>query len=464
MAEDQKEEKRDIVFISKATPGDDEFVMWLAPRIEAAGYKVFADILTLEPGDRWRKEITATLQNKSIKMLLCCSDSTLARNGVQEEIGIALDLARELGDEQFIIPMRLEKYKKLFGIGELQYINFENRWAQGLSELLEALKKQNVPCEADVKSINPNWEVYRSRFSIDVEETSEALTSNWLEINTVPDKIYYYQPTGALDHPALQQACNYSHHPVILFQRGFLTFMSLDEVNEKFSSAARFKVTHELPLLKFIEDGCDELEISARDAKNKVTDMFRKAWENFCREKKLLQYAYSNKLGFHASEDFIELGKKVSWGERGAARSSMLRNIKSEKVWQFGVSAIPSLWPFPHFRLKSRVLFSECENGKAGKPFSDSLQQHRLRRRLCKGWRNNRWHGCLMALLKALSEGRDTIEIAMSKEQFIEVKAKPMSFMVPVTTVLPQVMQDEDEEGDESTFGNEPFEMEETGT
>lgn len=33
------------------------------------------------------------------------------------------------------------------------------------------------------------------------------------------------------------------------------------------------KVTHELPLLKFIEDGCDELEISARDAKNKVTDI-----------------------------------------------------------------------------------------------------------------------------------------------------------------------------------------------
>jgi hypothetical protein len=37
-------EVRDIIFIGKATPGDDEFALWLAPRLEAAGYKVFTDI------------------------------------------------------------------------------------------------------------------------------------------------------------------------------------------------------------------------------------------------------------------------------------------------------------------------------------------------------------------------------------------------------------------------------------
>jgi len=29
---------RDLLFISKATPEDDEFVLWLAPKLEAAGY------------------------------------------------------------------------------------------------------------------------------------------------------------------------------------------------------------------------------------------------------------------------------------------------------------------------------------------------------------------------------------------------------------------------------------------
>ena len=123
--------RREVVFISKATPGDDEFVLWLAPRLEVAGYTVFADILTLEPGDRWRREITATLQNKAVKMLLCCRDTTLNKIGVQEEIGIASDLVKELKDPRFIVPLRLEPYKKLFGIGELQWIDFLGSWASG---------------------------------------------------------------------------------------------------------------------------------------------------------------------------------------------------------------------------------------------------------------------------------------------------------------------------------------------
>src|ERR1700756_4126032 len=104
---------REVVFISKATPGDDEFALWLAPKLEAEGYTVFADILTLEPGTRWRKEVTRTLQDRGIKMLLCCRDSTLASEGVQEEIGLAADLVKELSDPKFIIPLRLERYKKL---------------------------------------------------------------------------------------------------------------------------------------------------------------------------------------------------------------------------------------------------------------------------------------------------------------------------------------------------------------
>jgi hypothetical protein len=29
---------REVIFVSKATPGDDEFVLWLGRRLEAAGY------------------------------------------------------------------------------------------------------------------------------------------------------------------------------------------------------------------------------------------------------------------------------------------------------------------------------------------------------------------------------------------------------------------------------------------
>ena len=168
MSDSTAHNARTVLFLSKATPIDDEFALWLAPRLEAVGYEVFADIVTLEPGMRWRKEITGALQTRAVKMLLCCRDSTLTSEGVQEEIGIASDLVKELNDPKFIIPLRLEKYKKLFGIGELQYVNFERGWADGLSKLLDALKRQKVLGDPSKVRINPNWEIFRRRSAIPV--------------------------------------------------------------------------------------------------------------------------------------------------------------------------------------------------------------------------------------------------------------------------------------------------------
>jgi hypothetical protein len=215
---------REIVFISKATPEDDEFVLWLAPRLEAEGYSVFADILTLEPGDRWRREITNTLQNKAVKLLLCCRDATLNKIGVQEEIGIASDLVKELKDPRFIIPLRLEPFKKLFGIGELQWVQFVGSWASGLHDLLDTLEKQNVPRTADGAAINPNWENYRKRLAIKLEKTPEVLTSNWLRVASLPDTIRYYYPPGPINLDLMDDTCRRSTVPRRSLPAWFLFF------------------------------------------------------------------------------------------------------------------------------------------------------------------------------------------------------------------------------------------------
>jgi hypothetical protein len=213
MADDDRPDHRSVVFISKATPGDDEFALWLAPRLEAAGYTVFADILALEAGDRWRRVLTDTLQKRAVKMLLCCRDSTLAAEGVGEEIGIAKDLAKELKDERFIIPLRLEPFKKLFGIGELQYIDFVRGWAEGLGKLLDTLKRQKVPCNAANIQINPHWEAFRRRGAIPLRQEPERLTSNWLRIAEAPDAI------GPPDRPTGWRSTKRARHPSTLPRR-----------------------------------------------------------------------------------------------------------------------------------------------------------------------------------------------------------------------------------------------------
>lgn len=454
MDSDAAKIERKTLFISKATPGDDEFVLWLAPRLEAAGYKVFADIVTLEAGDRWRKEITNTLQNKAIKMLLCCRDSTLGKDGVQEEIGIASDLVRQIDDARFIIPLRLEPYKKLFGIGELQYVDFVGSWAKGLRDLLDTLESQSVPRSTDTIHINPNWENYKKRLAIRVEPSPEALTLSWIRIASLPDAIRYYQPTGAIDHTLMAGACKEGQYPAEVYHRGFFSFAVPEEIDRDFADVGKFAVHSTHNLSEFLEKGSAAPDIRPREVKNLISAMFRKAWERLCRERGLYEYAFSNQLAFHVTKDQIPLGKKLSWGRQGRRRSSMLRNISRGKVWQYGVSAVPALWLYPHFKFKSRVLFSELVGKEAGAVFSETDQQHRLRRSLCKGWRNKAWHGRMMAFLELMSGDAAFIQLPLSGTSALMIDAYPVMVTAPVTTALPDAMDDDAEEQDSSTLGN----------
>ena len=157
---------RDVVFLIKSSPRDDEFALWLAPKLEAEGYHVFADILTLQPGDRWRREINRALEHRASKVLLVCRDANLDDQAVQDDIDIALDVAESLGDQRFFIPLRLEGGRKVKGIGDAVAVDFVRGWGEGLTSLLEALKRQKVPKRSDQTLIDPNWEMFRRRGAI----------------------------------------------------------------------------------------------------------------------------------------------------------------------------------------------------------------------------------------------------------------------------------------------------------
>jgi hypothetical protein len=451
---------RNVIFISKATPGDNEFALWLAPRLEAAGYTVFADILNLDGGTRWRKEVTNTLQTRGIKMLLCCRDSTLASEGVEEEIGIAGDLVKQLDDPKFIIPLRLEPYKKLLGIGGLQWVDFVRGWADGLANLLDTLQRHKVPRDISKIKINPNWEIYRRRGAIQIKNESERLTSNWLRVVEIPDSIRYFEPIGAVGLSAMKGACEAAPFPAEFQNQGFFSFATEAEINEAFSKTGKFEAKHEIQTLTFVESGSKECGIRGQDASNIVHSIFRQAWNRFCRDRGFLEYQYSKAAGFHAGRDQVKIGQKVPWGKQGDKRSSMLRNVAKGHVWQFGVTALPAFWPFPHFKLKSRVLFSTLNGEEAGDPVGDAKKQHRLRRTVCKGWRNKQWHGRIMAFIEALSGESSFIELPLGPSVAVKLEAAPMLFSSPVSTFLPDKMPDDGEEEDSTTLGRPEPELE----
>ena len=213
------------------------------------------------------------------------------------------------------------------------------------------------------------------------------------------------------------------------------------------SEGSQFKSTN-LPV--FLDRGIDSPDIRPREAKNLVSSMFRKSWEGFCSQKGLYGYPFSSQMGFHVTDSHVPIGRKVPWGLQGQRRSSMLRNVARGRIWQYGVSALPQFWPYAHFKIKSRVLFAEFSSGTV---IADVDQQHRLRRSVCKGWRNKQWHGRLMAFLELLSNNSSYIELPLSDSSFLRLDASPIRDDRSSDNAATDEMGEDGEEEDTSTLG-----------
>lgn len=441
-----------VLFLIKSSPLDDEFALWLAPKLEAEGYRVFADILTLQPGDRWRREINRALEHRAAKVLVISRNATLDDQAVQDDIDIAIDVAERRGDQRFIIPLRLESGRKVKGIGDTIPVDFVRGWGDGLTALLEALRRQKVPKDTSA-AIDPNWELFRRRGAVPLIDQPERLTSNWLRVVDVPDAIHHYEATGATDPDRFRRAIAAYPYPVAIHGRGFLTFAGQDEVDQAFQSTGRFRLTRSTPILQFVGEGIPKLGIERQTAQNQLTSMMREAWILFCKDRGLIEYHYSKSIGFHVPPELAPTGQRIPWGKQGDRRSSMLRNIAKGHVWQFGVTALPAVWPFWHFKLKARVLFAADNSTPEGLAIDDAKKMHRLRRSICKGWRNKQWHGRMLAFLELISGDSAYVRLRLSGEYDLVLDAAPVLFSSPVSTYLPDVADADDEETDASTLG-----------
>ncbi|HEY9091517.1 TIR domain-containing protein [Parasphingorhabdus sp.] len=458
---DTLEVERDMVFLIKTTPGDNEFALWLAPKLEAAGYCVYADILTLEPGDRWRRVEDLILQHRTAKALLLVTDTAHNDRQVQDNIDIALEVGKDLGDDRFIIPLRLEAGRKIKGIGDALAVDFVRGWGEGLTALLDSLQRQKVPKQASDISIDPNWDLFRRRGSIALVNEPERLTSNWLRVLEAPDSIHYFENVGAGGEDRAKRAARALPFPAVPHGRGLITFAEQCDIDEWLADIGRFALEEELDTFEFAENGWSALDLERQPASNMIVRMIREAWETFCKDKGFAPHAYSNAIGFHPPPDLAPKGKRIPWGRQGSQRSSMLRNSARGHIWQYGVTGMPFLWPFWHFKLKSRVLFAVDNGTEDGEAIDDHRKMHRLRRSNCKGWRNKQWHGRMLAYLELLSGDSAYLKLAVSSISSIMLDATPILFNSLVSTELPDELDADAEETDASTLGRPELELEE---
>ncbi|BBO08723.1 toll/interleukin-1 receptor domain-containing protein [Bradyrhizobium sp. TM102] len=224
---------RDSVFISHATPEDNAFTLWLGGRLTALGYHVFADILRLKGGDDWERILEDAIRQRAKRFLLVGTPGGIQKQGVRNEINLAVETAKKIGDGGFIVPLRLAAYPPPLQIAHTQYINFEKGWAQGLAELLPLLEEANVP-----KHVAPEetkaWQSLQLKDARSVGNGPEQLVSNWLDVTSLPTSIAFFDFKSGISIGAAQKARADCPIPIAVHNRGFLSFAPLHQLQEYF--------------------------------------------------------------------------------------------------------------------------------------------------------------------------------------------------------------------------------------
>lgn len=440
---------RPAIFISHASPEDNAFTLWLGAKLAALGYEVWADVLRLRGGDDWQRKLEHALRQRAAKVLLVANPRAVDKQGVRNEIQIASDVARKIGDQEFIIPLRLAPFEAPFLIAHAQYIDFQRGWAAGLAELLDVLgETYKVPRQGSDQSAI--WREVQLVHARTVSATPERLLSNWLTIEQLPAKLRFFEFRGGSERAA-QARIKDTPWPAVPFRRGFLTFARMDELQDHFGPSLPLKLQGERRLDGFLEDGWATFDIARFDARNKFSDLARQALESVLRARGLQGYALSGfQTAWWAPTNVAPTGKVAfRWADISGLRQIQGVSVKRRMNWHFGVSVAVRTAPLRHVRVIGRLIFTEDGH----KPFEDPAKMHRLRRSFAKTWRNARWRDMLLAFLHWLADGSAEWRVPVTSDEALIIRLPPVAWMAPVSMPLdaetPEIDDDDPSDDDE---------------
>ena len=451
-----KADPREAIFISHAAPEDNAFTIWLGAKLAAMGYEVWADVLRLKGGDDWQRKLENALRHRACKMLLVANSRAVDRQGVRNEIQIASDIARKIGDNAFVVPLRMEPFEAPFLIAHAQYIDFTRGWTRGLAELLETLQETYcVPRNAgDSDAI---WREIQLIHGKTLVEAPERLISNWLSVNELPKKIRYYEFSGQVSERQAQAWMKKALWPLKPFRRGFLSFARFHDLRHQLGPNVPIKRKAERLVTGFLDDGWSKLGIERLDARNHFSDLSRQAFETLFKQRGLRSYVLSGTQTAWWPPVDVAPATKIAfhWGDIVGLRRIQGVSLKRQMNWHFGVSVAVRSAPLPHARIVSRLVFTEDGH----KPFDDPAKMHRLRRSFAKTWRNARWRDMLLAFLHWLAEGRDSFAVPVSSEEGIVFGLPPIFWQAPVS--LPVEEEAPEPDDDDPSDDDQPDEPEE---
>jgi len=433
---------RNALFISHATPEDNHFVRWLGAKLAAMGYEVWADVMRLHGGSDWARKLEDALRQRTVKMLLVCTPFTLEKQGVRNEIEIAANLAKKLGDDEFIIPLRLESYDAPFRIAQAQYIDFKGGWARGLVELTELLIDTHIsrgtPQGLDI------WLASHTNGADRLLARSEPLVSNWLEVRSQPEFVQYCEPMVGSSLERFQ--ARPLHHWPMVPHRGGVVGFAVPDISGAMGTDIPGKVVASIDIHTFLEKGWKAYGIDMYQARRMYTDLGNQAFDKLCQTRGLKAYASANgRISWWGDIKTAPMAKiRFDWNFRRGLRQIIGQSGKRGVHWHYAINAQLRTAPLRHLRLSARLVFTE--NGLDA--ITDTHRVHSLRRSFAKGWRNPRWRDMLCAYLWWLANGKAELLLPVGEQTAIVLTLPPMQFSCPVSVAESTDAADDEDDPD----------------
>jgi hypothetical protein len=430
---------RNMLFVSHAAPEDNEFARWLALQLAKEGYPVWCDLTKLLGGEPFWREIETAIRSRTRNFLFVLSRNSNSKDGTLAELSVASSIRRQLKDDRFIIPLRIDDlpYSDInIGLHQLNAIDFSRGWIDGFQRLIERLKDDVV--EIDNRFGSEAVAVWwREHFGENegVTTTTDYYCSNRLSVRSLPGVVTVIRLetglSGEFDLAVAPFAIS-THKNVLL---SFATTRDLLPFIE--SQKLRVHDYSSLSTDEFLTNGLGR-GLDARSARNHVRFLLRQGFEQLAAAHGLIGCELAGRRRFFwfpsslVADDrlrFTKFDGNKSWRAMVGYKSIRARGGDVRiRNWHFGVEGVPRIGLERYIGLLPHVAFSED-----GEIYASAKKQHACRRSQCKSWYNDDWRDRLVAVLQFLADDSPKLQIALGSEAFAETDAQLQSIESPVS-------------------------------
>lgn len=448
---------RDTIFISHATPEDNEFTIWLASKLELMGYKVWIDKKGLLGGEKFWEEIDNEIRNNTIKFLLVYSNNIFykdemgnpkggkLKDGVYKEYNFAETIGKNQQIKDFIIPLNIDNadYNLFIGLDRSNQISFHDNWAQGLIQLEKKLVKDNIIKYDNYEHLQlGDW--FQSEFLQYEKITSknELYYTNWWEILKLPECFYLYElDKKEKANIVKKQKSKYPNSQISNYLSSFhysdkFVYM-IDDVEYEIKPQKIFTIKISDILIGFESTTFP----SHRDTENHFKSLLRETFHLIMRNRGMYWYEMANKkLAYFFTTDNLP-SQKVTFDflfknktKTRPKKKNLIGKYLELGFWHYAISMKPTITPFLGYSLKNHLCFTvdgklvwQKEVKPNEKREFDKEKIHSHRRSKGKRMFNEEWRDLLLAFLNGLKKD-DTISINLTDSFVLEMSSYPIFY------------------------------------